>query len=128
MRKLTAVLGVGLLTLAMAVPAAAAPRDVPPVGYWEIDCPCMDPFTVGAVGVPGWEVGVKGEPPWHFRSGTFYVYEEGVVVAGPFTVSPPPGLADKLDVGPCYMHIAGGDISTFDVVVPDAYYILPADR
>jgi hypothetical protein len=127
-RKLAAIFGAGLLALAMATPVAAAPDDVPPVGYWEINCPCMDPFTVGAVGVPGWEVGVKGEPPMHFRAGSFYVWENNAMVEGPFTVEPPKGLADKLDLGPCYMHIAGGDKAVFDIVVPDAYYVLPADK
>ncbi len=125
MRRLVAFLAAGLLVLAAAVPVTAAPNDVPPVSYWEIDCRCMDPFTVGAVGVPGWEVGVKGEPPIHFRQGDFYEMTGGVLGTVPvFSAVAPRGLADKLDLGPCRMHVAGGPIDGWDLVVPNAWFTL----
>jgi hypothetical protein len=118
-------LAAGLLVLAAAIPVTAAPGDVPPVGYWEIDCPNMEPFTVGPVGIPGWEVDVKGEPPIHFRQGDIYEMTGGVLGAEPvFSAVPPAGLADKLDLGPCYMHLAGGPFDGWDIVVPNAWYKL----
>jgi len=58
----------------------------------------------GAVGIPGWKLGLKSEPL--------------------FSVTPPPGLADRLDLGPCRMHVAGGPFDGWDLVAPEAWYKL----
>jgi hypothetical protein len=127
MRKLALALLAAMLMVAVAAPAAAAPgENNKHVDLWTIDCPSMDEFTVVAKGVPGWGiVSEKGTPPVHLRAAVFNVWEDGVIVEGPFVVEAPRGLEPKL-VGPCDMHLAFGDPGIFDVVATDVYYFFPS--
>ena len=134
MRRLFTLLAAGLLVLAVAAPATASPEigKNKHVSIWEIDCtasnmPEFGVFTVTAKGVPGWPTEPLSSSPMHFVGGTFYVYAGGVLVEGPIPYPVAPGLSDKLDLGPCYMHLAGGSIGTFDIVAPDSWYIIPAE-
>jgi hypothetical protein len=129
MRKAFILLAVGLLVLAVAAPATAAPEPGKNkfVATWEIDCsgsnmPELGTFTVHAKGVPGWPTDAWSATPIHYRQGEFYVMEGGVL-GDPFIVTPPPGLEDKLDLGPCSMHLAGGPFDGFDLVSLDSWYV-----
>lgn len=133
MRRLLTLFIAGLLVLTVAAPAMASPEfgRNKHVSIWEIDCsesnmPELGVFTVSAKGVPGWPTEPWAPTPLHFISGTFSIYEGGVLVDGPYPYTVAPGLADKLDLGPCYMHLAGGSIDNFDIVAPDSWYIIPA--
>jgi hypothetical protein len=118
MRRLIVQLAAGLLVLTVAAPGTGAPElgKNKHVSDWEIDCtgsnmPGLGVFTVTAKGVPGWATEPGSQPPLLFRSGTFNVYEGGVLVEGPFT-----------------MHLAGGTIRTFDIVASESWYVIPAGR
>jgi hypothetical protein len=126
MRRATRLLAASLLAVSIAAPAAAAPIHNPQVSTWEIVCdPPLGTFTVVAKGVPGWRTDFeRGKTPILLRAATWYAYEGGNVVDGPYTMTAPRGLAAKL-VGPCLLHLDGGTPATFDFRAEDAWFQFP---
>ncbi len=126
MKKILSLLAAGLLTLAIAAPVSAVPVQNPQVSTWEIFCPApLGTWTVTAKGVPGWSTDWSpGTTPILFEAGTFNIWENGVIVAGPGVETAPPGLTPKL-AGPCWFHLLGGSTATFDIVATDVWFFVP---
>jgi hypothetical protein len=93
MRRLVCLLTAGALALSAAAPAAAAPVQNPNVSMWEIVCPePTGTYVVIAKTVPGWPTDFEhGTAPIHLRAATWYAWEGGEIVDGPYTLLPPPG-------------------------------------
>lgn len=75
---------------------------------------------------PGWSTDWSpGVTPILLKAGTLSVWENGAVIEGPITMTPPPGLESRL-VGPCTVGLLGGSHATFDIEIVDVWMFVPS--